>query len=94
VSFFDDIEEHVHAFDGPLETSRMAGTPYRSCTFIGCRVIELPDEDDDVIDWTGPAAEIYDQLIARWWERHPDAGEDRVTDAEEYADDMVARFLR
>jgi hypothetical protein len=52
-------------------------------------------EDNNVIDWTDPAADVRDQLIERWFRRHPGINyEDNLVTAEEYADDMIHRHLR
>lgn len=54
----------------------------------------MSDQNDDAIDWTGPAAEIYDQLIERWFNQHPGTGDEELPLAETYADKMIARYLR
>lgn len=29
------------------------------------------DESNSAIDWTDPAADVRDQLVERWFRRHP-----------------------
>ena len=45
------------------------------------------------IDWSGPAADIRDDLVEVWFARHPEVGRDdrSFPDAEAWADDMFAK---
>lgn len=86
------VINHEHNYDGPVRTSRFAGTAYRPCTLDECSAVEIPMDDDE--DFYGDRPEIEREETHRAFCETGDCGwSSELCDSDGQAHDLLVEHL-